>query len=182
MPNIAYEKNTADGIFQLAVFSKNDNWQLSKNSNMFDEMETNSVGLYGIKNMKNQKEAMESINQYYQAIVKMDEVLRAQGKSFSDLSQPHKHSTYIKIGKFQLDQNHPYYAKIDDALKKILNKIDTEKNDVAELSFGDQGPKVSFIKNNKIVKNESYSMNFNCKQQGPKKLCTIKNYGDLFIE
>jgi hypothetical protein len=182
MPNVALEKNTSDGIFQLAIFNKDKSWQLSTNTNEFGQNKLQGVGLYGIKNMASQQDQIKIIEKFYEAINRIDETLRGQGKSFADLNQVDKHATYLKIGKYQIDQSHPYYKELYEALSKLITNVELDKNNVAELSFGEKGPQVSYFKNNKTIKSESYSMNFNCKQRGSKKLCTIEKYGDLFIE
>lgn len=149
-----------------------------KSSNFFDQREDYRLGTFKLDPAKAEK-TYSKLKDILQRIKVVDNVLKAKGRSFNDLSlKIEGHLASYSLDGFVIKKDSDLFKEVDDLFNKLSKREwELEKG----ILLGKDFKKLSYIEKSKTLKTEDFNLKFHCKAPQAPTTCKLKDYGYLLI-
>lgn len=176
MPSIALEKSSPQGLLQRAFTQRNGHWVMVKNTNAFDQSETD-IGIFKVTNETQFSETNKRLGELHQGLLKYEKAL-PKGLEESNAGP---HDTYLKLGKFKLEKSHPFYKKVKAVYDAMVFNSKLEQESGVKL-IKENGLKITNYKASTNSATKDFNYKFKCQAAEAEYICPFENLGVLFLK
>ncbi len=150
-----------------------------KKSNFFDQQKNYVLGEFSLDKWESTRAEQKVLEGVLAKLRAADEILRAQGGSFNQLSNVEPHGVFLLLEDFRVAPGSDLYPELRKVFDALLQKKWTHQDGVI---LSEDHKSVTMVKGGKSIESKAFDFAFSCSKRTAPAHCYFKDLGMIYVQ